>query len=244
MEAVTDATRAVFSSVLSNAPRTLWNKFTIMLLHILPISANERTEERVRRLENTHGKLYGTQTGRDDLLLTSIIDPLYSFFAKQEDIFLKIIWIFCVYGWNGIVFFTFFQNKCSDNVFTTVSSTAFVYMGHCNQHKMKFPLRDLQWFLNILFWHYNKVQHTTKSWSCSLNVYVDMLITVLKAHRSPQNQHHRRKSRAARIFIFINSKKGLQSVPLNPQISLQAFPQILNIFKVPGMLDLHIHMHK
>ncbi len=41
--------------------------------------------------------LYGTQTGRDDLLFTSAIDPLFSLFTicgwKQEDIFLYFVFM-------------------------------------------------------------------------------------------------------------------------------------------------------
>ncbi len=51
--------------------------------------------------------LYSTQTGRDNLLFTNLIDSLFSFFTvygwKQEDIYLQIISVFSVYSQSGIV---------------------------------------------------------------------------------------------------------------------------------------------
>ncbi len=99
--------------------------------------------------------LYSTQTVRDDLLLTSTIDPLFSFLLS-------------VVGSSRIFLFELFQYFMSvtklilcqqvtcyfhslpkqmlmlDKIFTTESSTAFVHTRPYNQHKMKVPWRGFK----------------------------------------------------------------------------------------------------
>ncbi len=51
------------------------------------------------RVSRGYDKLYSTQTRRDDLLFTRMIDPLFSFLLSvwtQENVFLQIIYKFCV----------------------------------------------------------------------------------------------------------------------------------------------------
>ncbi len=53
-------------------------------------------------------------------------------------------WLVWYHANKWLVSFNHFQNKClhkQDKIFTTVSSTTFVHMCCCNQHKIKLPKR-------------------------------------------------------------------------------------------------------
>ncbi len=87
--------------------------------------------------------LYSTQTGRDDLLFTSMIDLLFSFFTiygwKQEDTFFRQLQ-YVVFMAELVCFFTLPKSTFAlDKIFTILSTTAFVHVCHYSQHKMKSP---------------------------------------------------------------------------------------------------------
>ncbi len=114
----------------------LRNSLTVVLMpNILPTLANKTIGKEIgdhypifyNISAQSAETRYGTQSGTDYPMLPSLIDPLFSFLTicgwKQEDIFLQIILVFCVYGQTGIV-----QIRAE-----------FVHSGHYNQHKVKVP---------------------------------------------------------------------------------------------------------
>ncbi len=62
---------------------------------------------------------------------------------KQEEIFLYIISIFCIYGRTGFFLSLSKQMLATNKIVTTGSSTTFVHTRHSSNHKMKSSLEGL-----------------------------------------------------------------------------------------------------
>ncbi len=98
--------------------------------------------------------LHGTQTERNDLLFTSVINLSFTFFYY---LWLEAGMYFSLENFSTLCLWSnkYCANKCFfnslpqqmlvlDKIFITVSSTAFVHTCCCNQHKMKVPHRDFK----------------------------------------------------------------------------------------------------
>ncbi len=104
--------------------------------------------------------LCSTQTGRDDFLFMSMICPLFSFLLSivgSRTMFYFRSFQYLVFMAELVlcqVVASFFhslpkQMLALDNIFMTVSSTAFIHMQRYNHHKMKVPCRGFKTGVNI-----------------------------------------------------------------------------------------------
>ncbi len=104
----------------------------ILMPHILPTSANETMTSRLEktilpftmplpgplRQRNRYKTLYGTQSGRDDLLFMCMINSLISFFKLKRYFSLGNFNIFCTEIYSHL-----FKIKCLHYIFVTVNSS-------------------------------------------------------------------------------------------------------------------------
>ncbi len=98
-----------------------------------------------------HKTLYGTLTGRDNLLLMSMIEPLFSFLLSMvgsRRIFHKTFSVFSVHGQTGFVqisgMFLSLSSKTNARARQDLYNSKhnrFVHTCCYNQHKVKVPRR-------------------------------------------------------------------------------------------------------